>query len=134
VLPCLGNARCWLKSVHRWQPAQIEARGWSSPARRTLEPGGKNRESSLRRPFPSKDFPKTIMELSQDFFRKGRGMIDRRRHPSGRPIREPKIGVRSIWRVPDRGPIIPRLQPEEPRASAIGFTADICARDDDDDR
>lgn len=58
-------------------------------------------------------------------------MQQRPKHPSGRPIREPKIGVRSIWRVPDRGPVIPRLQPEEPMVNAIGFTADICARDDE---
>jgi hypothetical protein len=54
-----------------------------------------------------------------------------KRHPSGRPIRtEHRVG-RQIWRIPDKGSVIPRLQPEKREVSAIGFTADITAPDDD---
>jgi hypothetical protein len=55
----------------------------------------------------------------------------RPQHPSGKPIRSPKIGIRSIWRIPDKGSVLPRLQAEERQISAIGFTAEILARDDD---
>jgi hypothetical protein len=59
-------------------------------------------------------------------------MSDRRpQHLSGRPIRYPKIGVRSIWRIPDSGPVTPKLQPQEATANPIGFHAEICVRDDD---
>jgi hypothetical protein len=52
-------------------------------------------------------------------------MTDRRpQHPSGRPIHQPKIGVRSIWRIPDTGPVTPGLQRQE-TANAIGFMADL---------
>jgi hypothetical protein len=51
-------------------------------------------------------------------------------HPSGKPIRRPKVGVRSIWRIPDKGSVIPRLQ-ERNSINAIGFTAKICADDDE---
>lgn len=60
-------------------------------------------------------------------------MSERWEHPSGRPVRRRQIGVRSIWRVPERGPVIPRLRPEEGSVNAIGFTARICARDEDDE-
>lgn len=55
-----------------------------------------------------------------------------RAHPSGAPVRRDKIGVRSIWRVPDDGYVIPRLQPGRRETYAIGFTARICADDDGD--
>jgi hypothetical protein len=51
-------------------------------------------------------------------------------HPSGRPIREREVKGRTIWRVPDHGPVIPRLQKENERTEAIGFTADLISRDD----
>jgi hypothetical protein len=51
-------------------------------------------------------------------------------HPSGRPIREREVKGRTIWRVPDHGPVIPRLQKENERIEAIGFTADLISRDD----
>jgi hypothetical protein len=58
-------------------------------------------------------------------------MTDRRpQHPSGKPIRYPKIGVRSIWRIPDTGPVTPGLQKKE-GAYAVGFTARILSDDGD---
>jgi hypothetical protein len=47
-----------------------------------------------------------------------------------KPIRRPKVGVRSLWRVPDEGPIIPRLQKKE-GIQAIGFTAKLTSDDDE---
>lgn len=58
-------------------------------------------------------------------------MAQRPQHPSGKPIRKPVWGVKSIWRIPDRGSVIPRLQMPA-TANAIGFTARICSEDDDD--
>jgi hypothetical protein len=55
---------------------------------------------------------------------------ERRPHPSGKPIRKGQYGVKSIWRIPDRGSVIPRLQ-QPATVNAIGFTARICAEDDD---
>lgn len=52
-------------------------------------------------------------------------------HPSGRPIPERCVGVRSIWRVPDEGPVTPRLRAEG-LVQAIGFRAEIVSPDDDD--
>lgn len=51
-------------------------------------------------------------------------------HPSGRPIRKQEVKGRTIWRVPDHGPAIPRLQKDNERTEAIGFTADLINRDD----
>ena len=47
-----------------------------------------------------------------------------------KPIRQPKIGPRQIWRIPAEGPIIPRLQQRE-GVGAIGFTAKLVADDDE---
>lgn len=55
----------------------------------------------------------------------------RPQHPSGRPISRPKCGIRSIWRIPDEGPVTPGLQKKE-GAYAVGFTARICPEDDED--
>jgi hypothetical protein len=52
-------------------------------------------------------------------------------HPSGRPIRRHEVKKHSIWRVPDRGPVIPRLQDEETSVEAIGFTANLISEDDE---
>lgn len=52
-------------------------------------------------------------------------------HPSGAPIRRTQVGIRSIWRVPDDGPVTPGLRRRD-GAYAVGFTARICAEDDDD--
>lgn len=54
----------------------------------------------------------------------------RPQHPSGRPINRPKYGIKSIWRIPDVGPVTPGLQKKE-GAYAVGFTARLCAEDDD---
>lgn len=51
-------------------------------------------------------------------------------HPSGRPIHHPKIGIRSIWRIPDTEPNVPRLRRSE-QVEAIGFVHDFERRDDD---
>jgi hypothetical protein len=52
------------------------------------------------------------------------------KHPSGRPIRQDRIVSRPIWRVPDKGPVTPRLQ-EQSNISAIGFMAQLSAPDDE---
>ena len=57
-------------------------------------------------------------------------MTKRPQHPSGRPIKEQKQGVKSIWRVPEDGYVIPRLR-DKGSINAIGFTARICADDED---
>jgi hypothetical protein len=54
----------------------------------------------------------------------------RARHPSGKPIRQPKYGVTSRYRVPDDGPVTPRLRPKDGLSNPIGFRAEICVRDD----
>ena len=56
-------------------------------------------------------------------------MIERKDHPSGRPIRKQQVKGRSIWRVPDRGPVIPRLQDDLNKVEAIGFTARLSSED-----
>ena len=58
-------------------------------------------------------------------------MSNRPQHPSGRPIRNSQWGVKSIYRIPDKGAVTPRLQPKEATANPIGFYAEICSRDDD---
>jgi hypothetical protein len=57
-------------------------------------------------------------------------MTERKPHPSGRPIRQPRWGIKSIPRIPDRGPVTPGLQQKD-GAYAVGFTARICVEDDD---
>jgi len=59
-------------------------------------------------------------------------MTAKRPHPSGKPIRREETRGRQIWRIPDKGPVIPRLQREPKDISAIGFTAKIVAQDDED--
>jgi hypothetical protein len=48
-----------------------------------------------------------------------------RPHPSGRPIHHPKVGVRSIWRIPDMESNVPRLRPQGGTVEAIGFVHDF---------
>jgi hypothetical protein len=52
-------------------------------------------------------------------------------HPSGRPVKDERVVGRQIWRIPDKGAVIPRLQDEKSSVSAIGFTAQIVADDDE---
>lgn len=54
-----------------------------------------------------------------------------RKHPSGNPIREERVVGRSIWRIPDKGPVTPRLQDEKGNISAVGFTARLTSEDDE---
>ncbi len=54
----------------------------------------------------------------------------RDKHPSGRPIRGERIVAKTVWRIPDKGPVTPRLQEEKAAVSAIGFTAHIVSNDD----
>jgi hypothetical protein len=56
-------------------------------------------------------------------------MVDRK--PSPKPIRRGQYGVRSICRIPENGPLTPRLRPHDALANPIGFRADIVSRDDD---
>lgn len=51
-------------------------------------------------------------------------MSQRPSHPSGKPIRRDRVVGRPIWRIPDRGSVIPRLQ-TEPRTEAIGFVTEF---------
>lgn len=51
------------------------------------------------------------------------------RRPSPRPIKKSEVKGRSIWRVPERGPVIPRLQDGKDRIEAIGFTAQLLSED-----
>jgi hypothetical protein len=37
------------------------------------------------------------------------------------PVHREKIGIRSIWRIPDDGYVTPRLREERTNTSAIGF-------------
>ncbi len=54
-------------------------------------------------------------------------MIERK--PSPRPIRKSEIKQRSIWHVPERGAVIPRLQDDNNKTEAIGFTARLTSDD-----
>lgn len=56
-------------------------------------------------------------------------VVERRPHPSGRPIRKTEVKGKSIWRVPDRGSVIPRLRDEGKSVEAIGFTANLTSED-----
>lgn len=47
-------------------------------------------------------------------------MSERKKHPSGRPIRRTETKSMSIFRNPGIGPYIPRLQQPQPK-DAIGF-------------
>lgn len=58
-------------------------------------------------------------------------MMDRPKHPSGRPIRCEQTKPRPVWRVPDSGLVIPKLRPPENKTYAIGFRADLTAEDED---
>lgn len=58
-------------------------------------------------------------------------MSNDRRHPSGRPVRNERVISRPIWRIPDKGLITPRLQEPQNNLSAIGFVAQLMAREDD---
>ena len=42
-------------------------------------------------------------------------------YPGGRPIRRGRVVERRIWRVPDEGPVTPRLRTPDRFTSAIGF-------------
>lgn len=48
--------------------------------------------------------------------------MDRREHPSGRPIRHIEKRGLSIWRVPEEGFVTPRLR-QSLKTEAIGFLA-----------
>lgn len=41
--------------------------------------------------------------------------------PSRRPVRKTIVKGKSVWRIPDVGPVIPRLQVPDKQTSAIGF-------------
>jgi len=51
-----------------------------------------------------------------------------------KPIRRARIVVGlGVWRIPETGPITPRLQPGNERTRAIGFRANIISEDNDDE-
>lgn len=51
-------------------------------------------------------------------------MSKRPSHPSGKPIRRDRVVGPSVWRIPERGSVIPRLQSSE-KTEAIGFVTDF---------
>ena len=51
------------------------------------------------------------------------------KHPSGRPIAKKETKGRPIWRIPEEGPVTPRLREKKHKTEAIGFvvtTNDEC--------
>lgn len=58
-------------------------------------------------------------------------VINKHDHPSGRPIRKDRTVGKPLWRIPDKGPVIPRLQPDYGRVSAIGFHVGQADPDED---
>lgn len=52
------------------------------------------------------------------------------KHPSGRPVKNTKVVGKSVWRIPDKGSVIPRLQDDKKEIQAIGFTAKIASDDE----
>lgn len=64
--------------------------------------------------------------------RNGAGLMDKPRpHPSGRPIRRSRERGRPIWRIPDDGPVTPRLQRQV--TNAIGFVVRSQQQEESDD-
>ena len=55
-------------------------------------------------------------------------MIDRKPHPSGRPIRKEFVKRLSFSRVPYNEPLTPGLRKPQP-TNAIGFTAELFSSD-----
>lgn len=53
------------------------------------------------------------------------------RHPSGQPMTRERVVGRSIWRVPDDGPVTPRLRTPRRDLSLVGFTHSFASEDDD---
>jgi hypothetical protein len=47
-------------------------------------------------------------------------------------MRNERIIGRPIWRVPDKGSVIPRRQEPTNNLNAVGFMAQLIAREDDD--
>ena len=43
------------------------------------------------------------------------------KHPSGRPVRKNEVKGRPIWRVPDEGPVTPRLRADRKPLDQVGF-------------
>jgi hypothetical protein len=58
-------------------------------------------------------------------------MTNRPQHPSGKPIVRTRVVGRSIWRIPDKGPVIPRLQEPSVNTNAIGFLSTIAHTQED---
>lgn len=56
-----------------------------------------------------------------------------RDHPSGKPIHRQRVVGKTVWRVPDKGPVTPRLQDDRSNTSAIGFTAKLTPDEPDSD-
>lgn len=54
----------------------------------------------------------------------------RRGHPSGRPINRDRVKMLGFFRRPQEEPLVPGLR-RGASTNAIGFTARICAEDDD---
>lgn len=92
---------------------------------------GVHLSANIRADMPSTLLPAPRRTCSATRHSGGVMTADRKRHPSGRPIRKDELRGRPIWRIPDKGPVIPRLQPKEKDITAIGFTARIVADDND---
>ena len=52
-------------------------------------------------------------------------------HPSGKPVRTSRVVGKTVWRIPDKGSVIPRLQDDKQNVNAIGFTAQLVSEDDE---
>lgn len=57
-------------------------------------------------------------------------MATKHEYPGGRPVREPRVVGRSIWRVPDDGYVTPRLR-KDSNIQAIGFVHQFDREQDD---
>ena len=53
-----------------------------------------------------------------------------KQHPSGKPIRNERVVGRPVWRIPDKGPVTPRLQAPTETINAVGFTAQLTSKED----
>jgi hypothetical protein len=60
------------------------------------------------------------------------GVMDRKPHPSGRPIHRRRVASYSRCNIPQEGPLTPRLQASE-KTYAIGFTANVGVEEEDEE-
>jgi hypothetical protein len=126
---------------HKWIKGKEEFKGNARSARQDCS-GRSGRDTG--RAAGVADVVKTVADAhhatargnaanadAQAATRAGAGVTERKANPSGRPIRKTEVKGRSIWRVPERGSVIPRLQDGKDKIEAIGFTARLASDDYD---